>query len=240
MGTLVISAVPALQYTGTRGSGQALAQGSHVCHIAAIRLTNDSINNPFSDEENEPKETMYDDCRVVVAVKFTNPTGGVTERYHFEGFIKYKDLSQAQKEEKSRDGKSLRYIHDLASGYALEDLYGADGKKIGVPSGELKADGSPKLRATLTRVVDPAKSAIAQRIFMDLLVSCHIPAQDNLSPEQAVAQLEKFTDAVGIKVKHEEYQDKTRARVVATYAVGTAVATTAAAAEDAIPEDSEF
>jgi hypothetical protein len=233
MGLIMISTVPVLKYTGIKGSGPVLEAGKQTVTVAAVMLTNDSVTNPWGDLSDQPvKETAYDDCRLVIATKVSNQSGGLTERFHFDGFRKWIDLSETEK-------ASGKFTHDLASGYALEPMIDpATGKKIPIDTGEVK-DGKPVRRAAMTRIVDAKKSEQAQRILSDFLVACRVPANDNMTPEAIVEAIGKCTDKFQITVIHDTYEGKTRARMQSPVAIGTAVPASVDA-EESLKDDDEF
>jgi hypothetical protein len=242
MAKLIISA-PASTYTGVRGSGPVLGAGSHLVHIPAngIVLTDDSISNPYG-MNTESKTYPWDVHYSVMAVKFTNHEGGVTERYHFFGFELYGDLTEAQKAEgKTVNGVFVpRYSADPEKGYAIEDYIGPDGKKVAIETGELKADGTPVKRAARTRVINAEKSATATRIFGDFMAACKVPVafesdgktlKETSMEEKYEALLKAQANCqLQIVVKSEEYGGKKRSKVVSVAPIGTAVPTQEAAA----------
>lgn len=228
--TKIMISVPSLKYSGTKGSGPVLPDGKHLVTIGAVALTDDSVSNPFSADEQPEKTRAYDDCYPVIAVKLTNPLGGLTERFHVYGFRKFSELSEAEK-------ASGKFQQDLASGYALVEIIDPQtGKKIGIETGELK-DGKPVKRAALGRVIDETKSATAQRILSDFLVACKVPANDEMSLEDAVEGIKKCVDRIGITVISEMYDGKRRARMTSPQLVTTAVATDAQAVEETRTDD---
>ncbi len=238
MGKLIIAAAP-LDYSGTKGSGPVLPEGKQIVHVAEVRLTDDSVSNPFSDGANAVEKVRgYDDCREVIAVRVSNKLGGLTERFHFDGFVKYAELSEAQKAEKNSTGKDLRYSEDMESGYAIED-YLENGKRVPTETGELK-DGKPVMRALKTRVVDEAKSAVAKRILSDFMVACRIAKTDGMTTQQIADAIGTCTQSIGITVVTETYLDKTRSKMTSPTIVTTSVATGAAAVVEAVEEADEF
>lgn len=239
----ILMTLPSILYSGTKGSGPVLSDGKHIGTIAAVALTDDSVNNPFSDEPQEDKIRMYCDVYPVVAVKLTNPQGGITERFHWAGFKKYAELTEAEKAEVDAKGKLVYTMDTSPSGYALKRLIGADGKTIGIETGEVK-DGKPVKVAALGRILDAAKSATAQRIMCDFLVACGIAEVKELTPEIAVEQIKSCTRKIGFTVVSKEYDGKRRARLTSPQFLSEAVATDAVAATSAVkadvPSDDDF
>lgn len=221
-----MKSIPALSYSGTKGNGPVLPVGKNIVHISAVALTDDSVSNPFSTEDQEPKARAYDDCYPVVAVKVTNKDGGLTERYHFLGFKKYASLTEAEKAMTTTfKGETVPlYSQDMTTGYALTYSIGADGKKVAVETGVI-VDGKPEKRPAMERVIDEAKSKTAVRILCDFLVACRIPANESLTPEAIVEQIGKCTSAIEITVTEELYEGKTRSRMTNPRLVATAVPT---------------
>ena len=226
----IMISVPTLKYSGTKGSGPVLPDGKHQVTIGAVALTDDSVSNPFSADEQPEKTKAYDDCYPVIAVKLTNPLGGLTERFHVYGFRKYSELSEVEK-------ASGNFVQDIASGYALQAIVDpATGKKIGVETGEIK-DGKTVKRPALGRIIDESKSATAQRIMSDFLVACKVPANDTMSLEDAVDGIKACVSRIGITVISEMYDGKRRARMTSPQLISTAVATDVIEVEETRSDD---
>lgn len=223
-------------FSGTKGTGSVLPAGKHSVHIANVCLTNDTISNPFGDINTDVKVRAWDDVQDAIAVKLTNKLGGITERFHFFGFVKYSTLTEAQKSEMTKATKPQpRYVQDLESDYALEIMRDDDNKAI------LKDSDVAGVKVPcMTRVIDEAKSEIAQRILGDFLVACRVPKTDFESADQMVEAIGKNTLPIQITVLTEEYNGKTKTRMTNPIAIGTAVATEEAVAVALVEEAEEF
>lgn len=243
----IMKSVPVLNYTGTRGSGPIMPLGTQHARIARLELTDDSVNNPFNPEDTTPeKERGYHDCYPCLAIQFTNKAGGLTERYYFFGFKKYAQLTESEKAATTTfGGKTVPlYTQDLATGYAVTFAINPEtGKKIPIETGEIDAAGKKVVIPALERVIDPEKSATAQRIFNDLLVACRIPASaDNkIDLDSAFTSLKAFTGEIELTVIEDTYEGKSRHRVTNPRLVATAVPVEESAnAAPAIREEGDF
>lgn len=237
---VLIKNLPALSYTGIKGNGPVLPVGTQNVYVTGIVLCDDGTNNPFStsDEPEAEKVRNYHDRYPVMAVKCTNKSGGLTERYHFFGFKKYAQLTIAEKELTTTFGGQTvpLYSQDMNTGYALTYAINPEtGKKIPIPSGVI-VDGKERLDPAMERVIDAEKSATAQRIFNDFLVACRIPANEDksLDLEKTVEQLKAFTGQIEVTVTEDVYENKTRHRMTNPKLVTTAVP--AEEASDVVPE----
>jgi len=222
MGILIMTGAP-IGYSGTRGTGPVLPDGKQVVHIAGVVGTFDNVNNPFGDLEGQTeKKRNYDDVRPVLAIKYSNPLGAVTERYHLFGFLQFSELSEADK-------ASGQFKADPDTGYALARMLDDKGQPIHIEKGTV-TNGAADMRVAITRVISEKNTGIAQRILKDALVACRVPAlTEDLSPaefiEYAVDGVAKCTSAIEITVTSKMYDDKRIARVNNPREIGTAVPT---------------
>lgn len=226
-----VRSLPSLKYTGVKGSGPVLPLGTQNVYVTGVAICDDGTNNPFSTSD-EPdakvKPRNYHDRYPVVAIKVTNKAGGLTERYHFYGFKKYAQLTIAEKEMTTTfKGETVPlYWQDMNTGNALTfEINSTTGKKVPIPSGVKDDKGVEIMNAAVERVIDPEKSAIAQRIFNDFLVACRIPANEDetLDLEVTEAQLKAFTGQIEITVTEEIYEGKSKHRMTNPKLVSTAV-----------------
>ena len=241
MGKIV--AVPAtVNYSGTRGQGPVLADGKHNVRVSACVLTDDSINNPFDPEADQiEKERPWDVAHPVIAAKLTCAAGGITERSHIVAFLLFASLTALQKAETDKKGNP-RYTEEPTTGYALEIFRDAAGKAVMVGTGKADDKGVEIMRPALCRAIDPVKSATSVRILSDFMVALGIPAKENMTLEEMAEGIAASTAQIQITVSSKEYDGKTRARMSNPVAIGTTVATPAAAAAKpaAVEEVEEF
>jgi hypothetical protein len=224
----ILMSVPGtINYSGTRGNGPVLEAGHHLVHIAQVIITTDGISNPFGDpsDPSNIKVRNYHDEYPCIAVRYSNPHGAITDRYYLCGFEKFENLTEAQK-------ASGDFKPDPDTGYALTRLLDKNGQIVKVPTGEKNADGTPKMTTAKMRVISKENTEKAQRILTDLMATCKVPAQSDMTIDELIQYafdgISKCVNQLDITVKAEEYtspagETKITYKVKGVREVGTSV-----------------